>query len=754
MLASALVLLLTPTPAAAQLGGVTLEVPAEHVGLEGHVRPGTWTPMRLTLTHHGVEPRSVEVRWLLHDFDGDRVAARRTGVALNPQAAEHVWLYAPPAANDALEEPWTVQVIDAETGRLLATESVVAEARLESGESAIGLMSAAGLGLQPYTERHTRHEAVRLLRGLRLRDLPDRWYGLAGLEAIIWTREGDGPIDAAVPESSLRALGEWVRRGGHLVLVLPVTGQAWGESPLSDILPVASGRMRRVTGPVPRWLYDVRPTEGAPQIQKTVFDVDGDGGANGADRVLLRDEQDRPVVVAGRHGFGRVTLVGVDLADPRLVGMDLPAGRFRLWNDVFGWQNPVFSEAYIQDEQTARPQRMSRIHQRQPVELGQFVPGLLAMTGTAGPALLAAVLVFGVYWILAGPAAHLLLRRRGLERHAWLVFLGVVLAFSLVSWAGAWAMQGRHAEIAHFSVLDVDAQANEVRSRSWLSLFVPEFGEVALALGDEAPGTLGDGHNVLASPGLPIGLQGAGFLDPRTYELDAAHPRALRVPFRSTAKQLELDYRGPLTPQQPGVTDAWVMPQGRVRMDGAWPVGELSHGLPGTLENVLVVYCPGEGQTPWVWRRERWHPREMLDLEQRDGATWLVRRPREFEPERNWSAEGFLGELIGQKTGRGIRDLDPLRGRIAGNVMVQSAEMLSFYAMLPPPDFRRVDLRSPPAMYERALGRSLDISHLTAERRLIVIGYLDNAPLPAPLTVDGEAADARGWTMVRWVYDL
>lgn len=763
-------LLLPATPAMGQLTGVTLDINPDAVGLDGQVRPGTWTPIRLRLTNHASEPRQVVCRWLLEDFDGDRVIARRQGVTLNPQATAEVWLYGPLTATESGEGPWTVQVMDAETNRLLASEQVGPRRVLEPNQTALGLMSSAPMGLQPYTERHTRHEAVELMRGLRLRDLPDRWYGLSNLESLIWTSEGGNPLDAAVSESSLHALREWVRRGGHLVIVLPTAGQTWTDSLLADMLPVDDRQMRRVNAPLPRWLYDVRPADGADQptpFPMTVFDVDiGDAGRDdgvrggGRTGVLLRDEQGRALVVAGRYGFGRVTLLGVDLADRRLVARGLPSGRYRVWNTVFGWQNPVFSEAYIADEQSASPPRMSRTHQRQEVELGQFMPPLLAMGGTAAPALLLAIVVFALYWLMAGPVAYVVLRQRGALRHAWLAFLVVVLGFSVLSWAGAWGLQGRGASIAHFSVVDVDGHTGEVRMQSWLSLLVPEFGDVAVGLGadDEATGAASGAamnHNVIASPGLPLGLPGAGFLDPRTYELNAASPHALEVPFRSTAKQFRLDYRGPLREDQAGVTDPWVLPQGRVWMSGAWPRGELSHGLPGPLRNVLVVYCPGEGQTPWVWRHETWGPQEVLDLaENRSRASWLVRRPREYDADRNWEAEGFLGTLIGRKTGQGLGEIDPLRARIADNVMIQSAEMLSFYSMLPPPNFRRVDLRSQPAMYERELGRTLDISHLTAERRLIVIGYLQNAPLPAPLTVNGGAVEAEGWTMVRWIYDL
>jgi len=239
--------------------------------------------------------------------------------------------------------------------------------------------------------------------------------------------------------------------------------------------------------------------------------------------------------------------------------------------------------------------------------------------------------------------------------------------------------------------------------------------------------------------------------------VDAGAPNELNVPFRGTAKQLELDYRGPLDNGRPGVTHQWTMPQGNVRVEGAWPVGELSHRLPGTLRDVLVVYCPGEGQMPWVWRYDQWKPQTVLDVSaNRRQGTRLVQRPTQYKEERAWKNEGYLGELIARTSGGNFQKLDPAKARVASNVLIERMEMLTFYDMLPPPNFRKMPGIGQGAAhtYVRDHGRPLDLSHLTAGRRLIVIGYLENSPLPAPLTVDGDNIASEGWTMVRWVKDL
>ena len=44
-----------------------------------------------------------------------------------------------------------------------------------------------------------------------------------------------------------------------------------------------------------------------------------------------------------------------------------------------------------------------------------------------------------------------------------------------------------------------------------------------------------------------------------------------------------------------------------------------------------------------------------------------------------------------------------------------------------------------------------DLTALLKLRRLIIIGYLKDSPLPVPLEVDGRQAKGRGWTVVRWI---
>jgi hypothetical protein len=733
-----------------QSGAVSLRVAPEDVGLTGQVQPGQWTGMRLTLEHRGGEPRPVVCRWLVSDRDGDRVLARRE-LTLNPNRTQQAWLYAPLPAELARQPAWTVQVLSNDEQTLLATTRVGPRQQMPLNQQPIGVMATTDLGLTAFTNRSTRHEAATLLRGLKLENLPDRWYGLATLSTLIWTPQGGKPAD--IPDADVsQALRDWVRRGGHLVLSLPAFNRGWGQSDLAELLPVGPDRMRRRTGLTPPSVLGPIRSEEPAEVDLTLFDPSGTDAT-----VLARSADNNPFIVTGRHGLGRVTLIGIDLTDRAVRSMGLPFGKFGLWHRIFRWQAPVMSESVVKAQR--QNQKMNRPSGRQGVTLDKFLAPMIAMRNTAAPMLLGAIIVFLLYWLLAGPVTYFALKHRGLTHYSWLGFLAVVLLFLGVSWGGALSVQGDTSRASHFSVLTAHASQPSMHARSWLSLRVPRFGKTTVTLGEsvnsDSPPPAGP--NTLAAPGLARVSQGTGFADARQYTLDAADPHQAEMPFRATAKQLQLDYFGRVDSRQPGITAGWGMPTGELTLQNHWPVGELGHGLPSKLHDVLMVYCPGEGEMPFVWRHGDWPSGTVIDIgqsRQQNTLSELVKRPSTYGEKRNWEKEGFLGQLVAAKAGQQFIDLDPMRFSAADSELIKAIELLSFFQALPPPNFRKVELGDPPIGYERTDGRALDLTHLTQGRRLLVIGYLKSAPLPAPLTVDQESVPSEGWTVVRWIYDF
>ena len=188
----------------------------------------------------------------------------------------------------------------------------------------------------------------------------------------------------------------------------------------------------------------------------------------------------------------------------------------------------------------------------------------------------------------------------------------------------------------------------------------------------------------------------------------------------------------------------------------------LKHKLPGTLHNVLLVYCPGmppfakyleEGE-PWVWKKtpEDWPPGQELRLDGTPMGDRLAVRPATDDAIWGGFLAGFKekpGVNIGDKTTSEV-------GQVETDVTVEMFEMLTFFGTLPPPEFRKIDFNHPPDFFHRSLGRTLDLSARLPMRCLIVMGHLENSELPLPLTADGKTppADDHSWTVVRLILPI
>ncbi|NJL31433.1 MAG: hypothetical protein HC898_07270, partial [Phycisphaerales bacterium] len=251
------VVCLLTTGAIAQLETVRLRVDSTGIGVGGYYQPGSWTAMLLTLENPSPQPRKVICEWSVPDADGDTVQHRRwVTLGPGPGNVQQAWLYAMLPVGISPQASAQVRVMEAGTdetltttqARVLAQVTVPLPKRLAMEQRPIGIVgsSAGMMGLRPYETLPTQHEALLLIGGLEPSQLPDRWYGLAMLQTLIWTPSAGDPGAMEVSEVSRQALREWVKRGGHLVVILPSEGDAWPRSPLRDILPIESDQIRKI----------------------------------------------------------------------------------------------------------------------------------------------------------------------------------------------------------------------------------------------------------------------------------------------------------------------------------------------------------------------------------------------------------------------------------------------------------------------------------------------------------------------------
>jgi len=156
------------------------------------------------------------------------------------------------------------------------------------------------------------------------RTAPDRALGYQGADVLVWLN----PEPERLEEFAQRkAIEEYVRGGGHLVVAVGAEWQRLSGSFLERILPaVPTGA---ASAPLPPDLFKYGPADPLePIVLARLRTPIGEGNAS---------SEATPWVVRGRHGFGRVTLLAFD---PTLPPFSRMKERKRFWEDLLGLKTP------------------------------------------------------------------------------------------------------------------------------------------------------------------------------------------------------------------------------------------------------------------------------------------------------------------------------------------------------------------------------------------------------------------------------
>jgi hypothetical protein len=782
-----LVLLLAAGVARADVEPINLTVAQDDVGFMGQIKPGLWNPIRLTIENPSATPMAVDCQWSLKDFDKDIVIASRH-VTVPARRKQTVWVYGcvPVTAMQTSNPEWKIQVIESDTKQVLAQKMIdtirapMADRRFiaMSGNSRLGLgdfsIDATGSSDTKLQVHH--HELTQLARGLEAANLPDRWYGYDTLDALILTPDID---PTRIPPEVFAGMREWVKRGGHVVIVMPTVNESWSQSAGKDFLPDAE-MVRKEGMDLPKWLGDPKKQTNLKLEYYTFVPKNKSMG------VLYKDDKQNAVVVTRQMGFGAVTVLGINVTDGNLEALGLPNGLYNIWHRVFGWRAPAYNKATLNSFTLEKSE--TKIKSRgDEFEIDTLlVSSSGAITASIQLYAMAAIVIFAAYWLIAGPVSYLVLRVRKKTYHSWLTFFGVVVVFSAGVWAVAWVSRPQNTLQSHVTFYDMDVAQKVVRCQSWAQVSCPDFARQEVSL---APGERKDHTNTVACPGMNADKAMArGWVDVQTINIDAGAPNQQLVPFRSSAKLFQLRYfgRAPLPGQTNAADDpaggnetTWPIPTGKVTAMKAGLSGSLTHKLPDALTNVILVYCPGDDEPPVVWRPNNvsWGPGDVLNLSNVTASTpmWLVRDPRGA----NWSnrqvsdIEGFLGGTL-RSVFNGLGQ-NPYQHNYGGHApdektvqeptKVSIVQAISFFDMLPPPEFmvkKAVDQNQNPVFNEqgqadalvRGQCRLLDLSKLTTQPKLIVIGVMTSGGNPTPVMLGGRPVEGRGMTVVRYIFDV
>ena len=733
-------------------GGVDIRV--ESFGVGNVTRPGSWFGVRLALTDHGPRVRDVLVRMERPDADGDIESIQQV-VALAPGAERGVWMYArlPYSASgsgvlyDVIVEPITAgdEAPVAGGADPIGTARIGAAGLFKSADSIVGVVGRRSLGLEEYAVEYqpgqgisgTMHNLMRTVSGLRAVDLPDSWLGLDQFEAIIWTN-GD---PASLLPSQTRAIEDWVRNGGRLIVVLNAGSVDWTNARANTLLSITPRTLvQRLDGvdleplralltldderpmPVNETLHVFRPL---PQAEDTI--------------TLLNDARGRAVVVRRTVGCGAVTMVGIDLGSPGLAGI-FDAEAF--WHRVLGRRGDLFTMAEM--DALRRSDDGANFFHPEGVWLDKVIAGRINKIGRAGVGVLLGLIVFGVYLLLAGPVSFAALGKLGKREHSWEVFLAISLVFTGIAWGGATLLRPAKVDITHLTLLEHVYHQPTQRAKVWFSALLPTYGSQTVSIRTDAPANGRPGEfAAMSNWDDPDSITRGDFPDSRTYAVDARRPDSLRVPTRSTVKRFEAEWVG-------GPRWSMIQPDegDPIRLDADGKLrGTLSHGLPASLERVTIMLV--RGQTPLTSRRvggplladawahrltDSWTPGQTIDLA-RLGA-----------PSR---ADQYFQTLASKER------VNALGGIGAAATPEDRLEMLLWRDVLEPPSWRESNNgQSFDRILRTRAAHGWGGGRWFTQPCLIIVGQIDDAPSPVPIEIDGSPPPTLGRTVLRWVYPL
>jgi hypothetical protein len=560
-------------------------------------KDGTWMPVAVPLTCHGEYLGPAQL--VVESVDSDEVPSRYSVPVpqLAPGQTETVIGYARPGGrNDNL----TVSVVEG-GGRTLAQVTFPRPRGLEPAQMlyvAIGspLATAALPGLATSAEA-TAGAGVqtepRTALGFvaKVEQLPNAWFGYDGADAVFVTTGDRDATTALVNERTGRkaALAEWVRRGGNLVVSVGKNEDLLvGMGEINDLLPmqpvgVAEVNLARVawkdvpSGENP--LGQVTIARLAPKPGRTAVTLAA--GPKGA------DGRDTPLVVQGPYGWGRVTLVALELESRALAGWP---SKDLFWSELANRAGPRVPQGELSTQ-------LGRAAFSQAVgEDGAFANIVQRMETFPGVPVVSfgwVALFILLYIIIVGPLDYLFLKKvvKRMEL-TWVTFPLTVLVISAAAYYAAYAIKGSDLRINKFDLVDIDVANRQVTGHTWYTLFSPRIQNYRLGIEPARPAWLPEGRDeptvLLTWSGQSRQARQSLFRRSYDYLPKATGLDGVPIQVWSTKGFQARWFASTADGRSPVEADLRVTPGGRTL------IGDVSHRLAQPLEDAFLIYSSGQ----------------------------------------------------------------------------------------------------------------------------------------------------------------
>jgi hypothetical protein len=482
----ALVTLAATAGTQASAASRAVEVENIRVGFQERYKVGTWTPMWVQL-RGGIDGFNGFLEVVAQDEDGTPTTIRQI-VQVAPGATQRVTSYVRPGSLDP--DFATLRFIDGKSLRRVANDVVVGtilsnkppEPLSEEDYQILTLGRPSGIDMIPTLPGFNANKQTISIPGGRAREvivprlaaiddlLPGRWYGFDAVDVVV-VDTNDKEMLGTLSGNRGEALKQWVRRGGHLVVAVSSNWQAVNDGLLGEMLPLKLNGQTQVspfdslesyTGGSSQVAFENEPARVAK-----FEEIEARGGR------VIASTLSTPLVVRGPYGFGRVTVVGLDVDSQPfskwpdrglffVKALDLKGN-----NAAINPANPSLRIISNSNSDLATLIRRS---------LDQFKGVTLIPFGWVAGFIV-------LYILLIGPGDYFFLKKvlKRMEL-TWVTFPTIVVTVSLLAYYAAYFVKGTDLRVNKIDIVDVDLEQNTARGTSWINMFSPQNRDYSIAV--------------------------------------------------------------------------------------------------------------------------------------------------------------------------------------------------------------------------------------------------------------------------------
>jgi hypothetical protein len=446
--------------------------------------------------------------------------------------------------------------------------------------------------------------------------MPDLWFGYDAADVVVLATGSESFVkslldDEAAPQRR-KALAEWVRRGGKLVVSVGANRQLAAEVldkmplPDADRMPLINCRIEGTvscpsTPNLQRW------AGGGGQLNNVEFTrlVPGEGAVTlvSESATDAGKTRDCPVVVESACALGRVWLVAFDLDGPPFTTWG--DGQKAFWNRVqseftpkatVGGQNPPPQPVGMRPGMPPNPDDETGFNET-PSLLAELQRALENFESVPVVSFGWVALFILIYILIVGPLDYILLTRVFKRPElTWITFPVVVLSLSVLVYLVAYSMKGDDLRVNKIDLVEYDlGSPQQAYGNTWFTLFSPRIENYTFTVEPSAPAWAAappadaTAHPVtvtgLANPDLSERAGSSSlFRKPYSYAEAASGMERVPIPVWST-RTFQASWRAGLDADKPPLK-AELAPA----KDPDKLTGTITNNLPVELQSVTLFY--------------------------------------------------------------------------------------------------------------------------------------------------------------------